>query len=83
MRMDFPRWEDGDPTNWTSRAEKFFHFHRTLEESKVEVASNQLDGDAIRWYDLYETYHRVLLWGHFKSELLIRFGPLEYENVNR
>ncbi|RWV77966.1 hypothetical protein GW17_00061136, partial [Ensete ventricosum] len=59
MRMEFPIWEDGDPTNWVSWAKKFFYFHRTPEESKVEVALNQLDGDAIRWYDLYETYHEV------------------------
>ncbi|RWV87968.1 hypothetical protein BHE74_00058490 [Ensete ventricosum] len=46
IRVEFP-WEDGDPTNWVSRAEKFFHFTE-LKESKVEVASNQLDGDVIR-----------------------------------
>ena len=47
IRVEFPRWEDGDPTSWISRAEKKFRFHRTLEESKVEVVSIQLDGDAI------------------------------------
>ncbi|RWW19163.1 hypothetical protein GW17_00016803 [Ensete ventricosum] len=63
IRVEFLKWEDGDPTSWVSRAEKFFHFHRTLEESKVEVVSNQLDGDTIRWYNLYETYHGVPSWG--------------------
>ncbi|RWW25003.1 hypothetical protein BHE74_00053763 [Ensete ventricosum] len=48
IRVKFPRWEDGDSTNWVSWAKKFFHFHRTPEESKVEVALNKLDGDAIR-----------------------------------
>ena len=51
IKIEFPRWEDGDPTSWISRAKFFFHFHRTPEESKVEVASIQLDGDAIQWYD--------------------------------
>ncbi|RRT33718.1 hypothetical protein B296_00054365 [Ensete ventricosum] len=83
MRVEFPRWEDGDPTSWVSRAEKFFHFYITLEESKVEVASNQLDDDAIRCYDLHETYHGVPSWRQFKRELQIRFGPSEYKNVNR
>ncbi|RWW21406.1 hypothetical protein BHE74_00018330 [Ensete ventricosum] len=59
MRMEFSRCEDGDPTSWISWAKKLFHFHRTPKESKVEVASNQLNGDAIQWYDLYETYHGV------------------------
>ncbi|RWW17866.1 hypothetical protein GW17_00018187 [Ensete ventricosum] len=48
----------------------------------VEIASTQLEGDAIQWYDLYETYHRVPSWGQFKRELLIRFGPSEYKNIN-
>ncbi|RRT73332.1 hypothetical protein B296_00021736 [Ensete ventricosum] len=47
MKAEFPRWEDGYPTSWIFRAEKFFRFHRTLEESKVKITSIQLDGDAI------------------------------------
>ncbi|RWV95392.1 hypothetical protein GW17_00041990 [Ensete ventricosum] len=58
IRVEFPRWEDGDLTSWISRAEKFIHFHRTLEESKVEVALNQLDGDTIRLSDLYKDLPR-------------------------
>ena len=62
IRVEFPRWEDGDPTSWISRAENFFRFHRTPEESKVEVASIQLDGDAIQWYNWYETCYGVPSW---------------------
>ncbi|CAL9132881.1 unnamed protein product [Musa textilis] len=47
IMVEFPKWEDGDPTSWISRAEKFFRFHRTPEESKVEITSIQLDGDVI------------------------------------
>ncbi|RRT58048.1 hypothetical protein B296_00024668 [Ensete ventricosum] len=46
-RMEFSRWKDGDPIGWISRAEKFFHFHRTPGESMVHIASTQLKGDAI------------------------------------
>ncbi|RZR74099.1 hypothetical protein BHM03_00032151 [Ensete ventricosum] len=82
MRMEFHRWEDRDLISWISRAEKFFHFHRTPEESTVEIASTQLEGDVIKWYDLYKTYHGVPSWGQFKRELLSRFGPSEYKNIN-
>ncbi|RWW11032.1 hypothetical protein GW17_00025385, partial [Ensete ventricosum] len=74
-RKEFPRWEDGDPTGWISRVEKFFHFHKSLEEYMVKIASAQFKGDAIQWYDLYETYHGVPSWGQFKRELLSHFGP--------
>ncbi|RWW33936.1 hypothetical protein GW17_00001329 [Ensete ventricosum] len=82
MRVELSRWEDGDSIGWISRAEKLFHFHRTPKEFMVEIASTQLEGDAIQWYDLYETYHGVPSWGQFKIELLIRFGLLEYKNIN-
>ncbi|RWW77935.1 hypothetical protein BHE74_00013867 [Ensete ventricosum] len=81
-RMEFPRWKDGDPICWISCSKKFFHFQKTPKESMVEIASTQLKGDVIQWYDLYGTYHEVPLWGQFKRELLIRFGPLKYKNIN-
>ncbi|RZR73531.1 hypothetical protein BHM03_00025330 [Ensete ventricosum] len=37
-RIKFPRWEDRDPISWISRVEIFFHFHRTPEESKVDIS---------------------------------------------
>ncbi|RRT39742.1 hypothetical protein B296_00040968 [Ensete ventricosum] len=48
----------------------------------VEIASTQLEGDAIQWYDLYEIYHGVPSWGQFKRELMIRFRLSEYKNIN-
>ncbi|RWW40561.1 hypothetical protein BHE74_00054015 [Ensete ventricosum] len=47
MRVEFHRWEDGDPIGWISLAENFFRFHRTPEESKVEITFIQLEGDTI------------------------------------
>ncbi|RWW54012.1 hypothetical protein BHE74_00039429 [Ensete ventricosum] len=81
-RMEFPKWEDGDPTGWISRAERFFHFHRIPEKSKVEIVFIQLEGFTIQWYNLYETNHGVPLWRQFKRELLICFGLSEYKNIN-
>ncbi|RZS14395.1 hypothetical protein BHM03_00046067 [Ensete ventricosum] len=48
----------------------------------VEIASTQLKGDAIQWYDLYKTYHGVPSWGQFKREFLIRFRLSKYKNNN-
>ncbi|RRT32240.1 hypothetical protein B296_00055096 [Ensete ventricosum] len=82
MRVEFPRWEDGNLIGWISHAERFFHFHRTPEESKMEIASIQLKGDAIQWYDWYEHTHEEPSWEQFKSGLLIHFGPSEHENID-
>ncbi|RWW40751.1 hypothetical protein BHE74_00053813 [Ensete ventricosum] len=82
MKVEFSSWEDRDLTNWISRAKKFFRFHITPEESKMEIASIQLDGDAIQWYDLYKPCHGVPSCEQFKRELFVRFGPSKYENVD-
>ncbi|RWW83455.1 hypothetical protein BHE74_00008074 [Ensete ventricosum] len=51
MRVDFPRWEEGDPTGWLSRAECYFRYHRTPMASIVDIATIHLKGDAIQWYN--------------------------------
>jgi len=44
MKLDFPRWDEDDPSGWVKRAERFFHFHGTLEASRVDIASIHLEG---------------------------------------
>ena len=46
------------------------------------MASIQLEGDALQWYDWYETFHGVPSYEQFKRELIIRFGPSEYKNID-
>ncbi|RWW04464.1 hypothetical protein GW17_00032308 [Ensete ventricosum] len=82
MRVDFPRWEDGDLTGWISLAKRCFRFHKTLEVSMVDIIIIHLKGDVIQWYDQFKHTHDVTTWRQFKSRLLIRFGPSEYENMD-
>ncbi|KAG6480688.1 hypothetical protein ZIOFF_057273 [Zingiber officinale] len=82
MKVEFPRWENNDPIGWISRAEKYFRFHGTSDNAKVELASINLEGDAIQWYDWLEACHGPPKWEEFKEELINRFGPSGYENVD-
>ncbi|RWV88181.1 hypothetical protein GW17_00049754 [Ensete ventricosum] len=79
MRVEFPRWEDGDPTKWISCAERSY-FQKTPKGSMVDIIVIHLEGDVIQWYDWFQHTHGVPTWRQFKSRLLIRFGPSEYEN---
>ncbi|KAG6488248.1 hypothetical protein ZIOFF_057007 [Zingiber officinale] len=82
MKVEFPRWENNDPIGWISRAEKYFRFHGTSDNAKVDLASINLEGDAIQWYDWLEACHGPPKWEEFKEELINRFGPSGYENVD-
>ncbi|RRT45959.1 hypothetical protein B296_00054776 [Ensete ventricosum] len=47
MMVDFPRWEEGDPIGWLSRAERYFRYHRTSEAFMVDIATIHLEGDRL------------------------------------
>ncbi|RRT37182.1 hypothetical protein B296_00045872, partial [Ensete ventricosum] len=48
MKVDFPRWEEGDLIRWISRAERYFRFYRTADATRVEISAIHLEGDAIQ-----------------------------------
>ncbi|RRT55133.1 hypothetical protein B296_00043857 [Ensete ventricosum] len=43
MRVDFPQWEDGDPTRWLSHVERYFLYHRTPEISMMDITAIYLE----------------------------------------
>lgn len=47
MKVKFPRWEGGDLIGWILHAVKFFCYHWTPAESKMEIALISIQGDTI------------------------------------
>jgi hypothetical protein len=82
MKLDFPRWDEDDPSGWVKRAERFFHFQGTLEASRVDIASIHLEGEAVQWYNWFEASHGRPTWATFVEGLLVRFGPSTFEDVD-
>ncbi|RWW50598.1 hypothetical protein BHE74_00043134 [Ensete ventricosum] len=83
MRVDFPRWEDGDSTGWLSHVERYFLYHRTPEISMMDITAIHLEGDVIQWYNYFEHTHRVLTWREFKSGLFVLVtGALQANHVS-
>jgi hypothetical protein len=82
MKLEFPRWDDEDPSRWVSKAERFFKYHHTPADSKVEIASISLDEDANQWFDWLVACHGEPTWDEFVEGLLLRFGPSAYDNVD-
>ncbi|RRT64599.1 hypothetical protein B296_00017826 [Ensete ventricosum] len=50
-RLDFPRWEDRDPTGWISCLERYFLYHKTQEASMIDIATIHVGREAAQWYD--------------------------------
>ncbi|RWW16557.1 hypothetical protein GW17_00019551 [Ensete ventricosum] len=51
MKVDFPRWEEGDLIKWILCTERYFRFYRTANATRVEIAAIHLEGDAIQWFN--------------------------------
>ncbi|RWW56534.1 hypothetical protein BHE74_00036742 [Ensete ventricosum] len=39
MKVDFPRWEEGDPIGWIACVERYFRFYRTVDATRVEITA--------------------------------------------
>ncbi|RRT43154.1 hypothetical protein B296_00008069 [Ensete ventricosum] len=62
VKVDFLRWEEGDPIRWISRAKRYFWFYRTADATRVEITAIHLEGDAIQWFNWFEHTHGGLSW---------------------
>ena len=62
MRVDFPRWEEGDPTEWISCAECYFRYYRTSDDAMMEIAIIHLERDGIQWYNWLKYNHGAPTW---------------------
>jgi hypothetical protein len=60
-----------------------FSFTWDVEASRVEIASIHFEGEAVQWYDWFESCHGISsTWAEFEEGLLVQFGPLTFENIN-
>ncbi|RWW55797.1 hypothetical protein BHE74_00037526 [Ensete ventricosum] len=82
MKTNFPRWEEGDPIGWISRAEHYFRFYRTADATWVEIAVIHLERDVIQWFNWFEHTHGGLSRQRFKEGLLNCFGPTDFDNID-
>jgi hypothetical protein len=64
------------------KAERFFKYHHTSTDSKVEIASIILDEDAIQWFEWLMACRGEPTWDEFVEGFLLQFGPLAYDNVD-
>ncbi|GJT63326.1 retrotransposon gag domain, retroviral aspartyl protease [Tanacetum coccineum] len=78
-KMEFPKFQGGDPRGWILKAEKYFRYYET-HESKVEIASMYLEGDAPDLFAWISAEHNHLYWEELVKILHENYGPAEFQN---
>nr|GEY29147.1 hypothetical protein [Tanacetum cinerariifolium] len=80
-KMEFSKVQRGDPRGWILKAEKYFRYYETLDESKVEIASMYLEGDALDLFDWPDHFLLGVFISGLKEELKVEVRIHKPRNV--
>lgn len=79
VKLDFPRFQGGDPTQWISKAKQYFKYQGIPEDQRVEFAFYHLEDEANEWWQATSKTLRdtelIITWRVFEEEMWARFGP--------
>lgn len=50
VKLEFPRFNGGDPEEWLNRAKQYFVYHEIPQEQRVSFASYHLTEEANAWW---------------------------------
>ncbi|CAN1132673.1 hypothetical protein LINPERPRIM_LOCUS30204 [Linum perenne] len=79
--IGFPRYDGSDdPRNWILKAEKYFHYHKTPDDEKVDVAFMYLENDALSLFSWINSEQPIFYWEELTKLLQQHFGPAEFVN---
>lgn len=73
--MEVPRFDVTGPLGWILKKSRFFNFHNTAKEQRIQIASFYLDGPVLSWYGWMFYNNQLLSWTDFLHALEARFGP--------
>ncbi|VFR02783.1 unnamed protein product [Cuscuta campestris] len=79
-KVEFPKFNGGDPRGWVLKAEKYFRYYGTSEEDKVEIAAMHLEGDALDLFSWINAERTLLYWEEFIKIIEEHFALPEYLN---
>ncbi|XP_061359504.1 uncharacterized protein LOC133303598 [Gastrolobium bilobum] len=79
-KITFPRFAEGDPTDWIFCANRYFEFYQIPEAERVLLASFNLDKPANSWFQGLFNDGLIPNWAAFVIAVQRRFGPSEFED---
>ncbi|XP_028802776.1 uncharacterized protein LOC114757959 [Neltuma alba] len=79
-KVEFPKFEGGDPRGWVMKAEKYFRYYQTPEDLKVDVAAMNLEGDALDVFTWVSSGRSINYWDDLIQIFQEHFGPAEFQN---
>lgn len=70
VKLEFPKFDGNDVTDWIFKVEQFFELDQTPENSKLRMAGIHFEGKAMSWFKAYERIcGRIMLWKEFVATI--------------
>ena len=82
LRIDVPRFEDGDPRGWIFKIQQYIDFHSATEEQRLQIAPLYFDGKALSWYRWRQKNAKIDSLTSFLKSLQVTFGPSKLEDYH-
>ena len=80
LKLSFPKFNGDDPTGWIFKVEQYFVFNNVAPDQQVQLASFHLEGITLQWLRWLTMFRGPLNWSELSKALLLRFGPIDYED---
>jgi hypothetical protein len=80
VRIDFPRFDGNDPTDWLYRVEQYVEFYNTSYRQLFRLIAIHMEGRALVWYQDICDSSQFHSWEGFTRAVLTRFGPSSYDD---
>ncbi|XLS59131.1 hypothetical protein HN51_008886 [Arachis hypogaea] len=73
--VDIPSFDGSDPSGWLVQMDRYFRISEIPVGDKLEYAVLALHGEALTWFEWWESQSTFHTWIRFKQDLLKRFEP--------
>ncbi|XP_054822342.1 uncharacterized protein LOC129320773 isoform X2 [Prosopis cineraria] len=80
VKVNFPKFDGTDALNWIFRAEQYFSYYQMTDDQKVVLASVNMEGDIIPWFQMMNHMRQASTWAALVWAVEQQFGPTQFEN---
>ena len=80
MKLEVPRFDGTDPSEWIFKINQFFVYHVTPEPKCLTIASFYMEGPTLAWFQWMMRNGQLTSWSGLLQALEVRFAPFQYED---
>ncbi|KAK1388146.1 hypothetical protein POM88_016324 [Heracleum sosnowskyi] len=81
IKCELSSFGGSNPLDWIFQAERYFSYHKTSDENRIDLASFTMKGQALSWFQWIHKNKQLSSWSHLVKAIENRFGPSTFQNA--